>query len=82
MNAPVYFERPQAGWERITPGVYVDQEENMHIMPGELLEDSGWPDTPENRDMLYRVLPDLLRQHYGKNLPAWLTSPIEPAKKL
>jgi hypothetical protein len=82
MSDPVYFERPQPGWELITRGIYLDRENNMHVITSELLHDAGWPDTPENREMLYRVLPDLLREHYGKDIPAWLTSENEPAKKI
>jgi hypothetical protein len=83
MSDPVYFERPQPGWQLITPGIYLDQENNMHVMPGELLRHSGWVDTPENCEMLYRVLPDLLREYYGmKNIPGWLTSENGPAEKV
>jgi hypothetical protein len=46
--------------ERIAPGVYSDGRGTMHLAVPELLTAHGWPDTPENRDMVIDVARDLI----------------------
>jgi hypothetical protein len=40
------------GARRIAPGIYAAEEGTMLLSLPELLEANGFPDTPENRDVL------------------------------
>jgi hypothetical protein len=74
MTDPKYYDRPQPGWQLLAPGMYVDEDESMHLFPGEILNAYGWPDTPENRAVLYEVLPEIIRKKFGQDISAWITS--------
>jgi hypothetical protein len=49
--------------ERIAPGVYVI-DGALHLNLKEMLEANGYPDTPENREVLTRAAHDVTRQHW------------------
>jgi len=74
LDSPQFFERPQPGWQLLGPGMYLDQENNMHMFPPEFLASLGWPDTKENREMLYEIALGMIRKSLGKNIPAFITS--------
>jgi len=72
---PKFFERPQPGWRMISRGLYVDQEDNLHLFAGEFLVAQGYADTQENREALYSVGPEAIRKIFNRpDLPAYLTS--------
>ncbi len=74
LDPPQFFERPQPGWQLLGAGMYLDQENNLHLFPREFLAALGWPDTKENRDMIYEIAPKMIRESLGKNIPAFVTS--------
>lgn len=82
MNEPQHHDRPKPGWQLIGPGMYLDTENSMHLFADELLKSMGWPDTKENREMLYRVGPKVVREIFGKDIPAWITSRDEKPERL
>ena len=45
-----------AGWEKLDPGVYVDETGAMHLIADELLEAHGFAATPENIAQLEETL--------------------------
>jgi hypothetical protein len=49
------------GLRRLSPGLYVDAKEALHIDAAEFLEANGYANTPENEDMLRKTLPRVLK---------------------
>jgi hypothetical protein len=41
--------------EKIAPGIYIDDDQEMHIDVPELLAAHGFPDTPANRQAVVRA---------------------------
>lgn len=44
-----------AGMQRIGPGLYVDGQNDMHVVPEEICRALGIPATPENLEMTAQV---------------------------
>jgi hypothetical protein len=82
MTDPLYHERAQIGWQLLAAGVYVDQNQTMHLFPDQVLKAMGYPDTQENREMIYKVFPEALQEFYGIDIPTWITSPDGNAEKI
>lgn len=57
---------------RIAPGVYSSPDGTMHLDVPELLQDAGYPDTPENRETLTRVAIEMIRERFPE-IPVTLT---------
>jgi hypothetical protein len=52
------------GARRVAPGIWIDREGHAHISVPELLAHFGWPDTPENREMIAEVAEDWFAETY------------------
>lgn len=49
----VFYSR--AGMTKVAPGLYVDANQQAHLMIPELLDHYGYADTPANRDVAVRA---------------------------
>jgi hypothetical protein len=43
------------GWRKVAPGLYLDAQNEAHLMIPELLDHYGYADTPANRDVATRT---------------------------
>jgi len=50
-----------AGARRIAPGIWLDGDGDLHFSVPELLALVELPDTPDNREVVYQLVEDLLR---------------------
>lgn len=57
-------DRPEPGWERISPGVYLDPDKQMHLFPQEFLAAAGYSDTPENHETVIKAFVEEFKKHY------------------
>jgi hypothetical protein len=47
---------------KLGPGVYVDDDEALHLVVPEMLTAAGYPDTADNRETLIRAARDVFAQ--------------------
>jgi hypothetical protein len=54
--------------ERVAPGIWIDQDDALHISIPEILDHFGWPHDEENINGVKRAIETLMRQR-GFNQP-------------
>ena len=62
---PDEIDDQRRGATRLAPGVWVDRHGAMHVSVPELLQQFGWPDTPEYRQQVISVI----REVFSKQAP-------------
>jgi len=66
--------------KRLAPGVYDDEQGGMHLDIAELLDASGYTDTPQNRETVLEAARDMARE---LGLPVTVVDdPVKPPTRI